>query len=86
MNELLLYLLIGVGGLLVLLILPPTRPLAELALKAIVDALKVVLEHKMTFLIWLIKTISSDHVRVLEHMFKRQNDIDPTLKVRRRNR
>lgn len=84
MNEYLTYLAIGFGLLLVALIIPGLKVFAEALLKALFEFLGELLKHKSTFIIWFIKTLTSDHARVFQHALQSRDDIDPTQKIRRK--
>lgn len=84
MNEYLLYLAIGFGILLVALIIPGIKIIAEAILKLLIDFLTEVLKHKSTFVIWAIKTLASDHMRMLQHATQSRDSIDPTQRIRRK--
>jgi hypothetical protein len=84
MNQYLMYVLIGLGILLVCLIIPGLKVLAEALLKLLMDFTIELVKHKGTFLIWGIKTMVSDHVRLMVHAMKPRDEIDPTQRIRRK--
>lgn len=84
MNQYLVYLAIGFGLLLVALVVPGLKVIAEALFKALFELLGELLKHKGTFLIWLIKTLFSDHARVLQHALQSRDVLDPTQKIRRK--
>lgn len=84
MNEYLLYLVIGFGILLVALIIPGIKIIAEALLKLLLDFLTEVVKHKSTFVIWIIKTLASDHMRLIQHATQSRDVIDPTQRIRRK--
>lgn len=84
MNQYLVYLLIAVGLLLVALVIPGLKVVAELVLKAIAEFFGLLLQHKMTFFVWAVKTLVGDHSKVLVHALKSRDELDPTFKVRRK--
>ncbi len=83
MNQYLVYVLIGVGALFLSLMIPGLKIIAEGIIKTVFEFFVEILKNKGSFMIWAAKTLLSDHVRVLEHAVQRQDDIDPTQKVRR---
>ena len=83
MNEYLMYLAIGFGGLLVALLIPGVNVLAQMLLKGLASALLVVLQHKGVFLVWFVKTVLADHTKVFQHATQTEDTIDPTQKIRR---
>lgn len=83
MNEYLVYLLVGVGILFLSLAVPGLKVIAEAILKGIMELLIEILKNKGSFLVWFIKTLLSDHTRVLRHAVQARDVIDPTQKVRR---
>lgn len=84
MNQLLIYSLIAIGGLLVALMIPGVKVIAEMVLKGLVELMGNLLKHKSSFLIWAVKTLISDHVRLFEHAIQARDTIDPTQKIRRK--
>ncbi len=84
MNQYLLYIAIGFGVLLVALIVPGLKVIAEAIFKALFELLGELLKHKGTFVVWIIKTLSSDHMRILQHAVQARDTIDPTQKIRRK--
>lgn len=84
MNQYLMYLAIGFGILLVALVVPGLKVIAEAIFKALFELLTELFKHKSNFVIWVIKTLTADHARVLEHATKARDDIDPTQKIRRK--
>lgn len=85
MNEILMYVAVGFGLLLLALLIPGIKVLAEMLLKGIFAIFGEIFKHKGTFVVWILKTLASDHARVLQHMFQAQNDIDPTARVRKQS-
>lgn len=83
MNQYLAYLAIGVGVLLLSLLVPGLKIIAEGIIKALVEFIVEIFKHKGTFMVWLVKTLVSDHVRLLQHAVKSRDTLDPTQKVRR---
>lgn len=84
MNEYLFYAAIALGVLLVALLVPGLKVLAEAVLKSLGEFLGELLKHKMTFVVWAVKTLFSDHARVLKHAVKSRYEIDPTQRIRRK--
>lgn len=84
MNQYLLYLVIGVGVLLVALVVPGLKVIAEAIFKVLFELLTELVKHKGTFLIWLIKTLTADHGRVVRHASQTRDSLDPTQKIRRK--
>lgn len=84
MNQYLLYGIIFVCALVLALLIPGVKVLAELLLKGIVALFTEILKHKWTFFIWFIKTLSADHGRVITHALKPRDELDPTQKIRRK--
>lgn len=83
MNTLLMYALIGLGVLLVMLLIPGVKVLAELVLKGLLGLFGEVLRHKGIFGVWFVKTIVSDHARLFRHATTSRDKLDPTQKIRR---
>ncbi|MBU9199817.1 hypothetical protein KTD31_00190 [Burkholderia multivorans] len=84
MNEYLAYIAIGFGLLLVSLVVPGLKVIAEAIFKALFELITELFKHKATFIVWIIKTLSSDHVRVIQHATQARDVIDPTQKIRRK--
>jgi len=84
MNQYLMYIGIGFGVLLVCLVIPGVKILAEAIFKGIVEFTTEMLKHKSTFIIWFIKTLASDHMRILQHATQARDTIDPTQRIRRK--
>lgn len=84
MNEYLTYLLIGVGVLLVALLVPGVKVLAEALLSGFFAFMREFTKHLSTFLVWTIKTLSGDHMRVLRHALVKRDELDPTQRIRRK--
>ncbi|WP_434715972.1 hypothetical protein [Paraburkholderia sp. A3RO-2L] len=84
MNEYLTYIAIGFGLLLVSLVVPGLKVIAEAIFKAIFELITELLKHKFTFLVWIVKTLSSDHIKVIQHATQARDVIDPTQKIRRK--
>jgi hypothetical protein len=84
MNQYLFYIAIGFGILLVALVVPGLKVIAEAVFKALFELLGELIKHKGTFLVWIIKTLSSDHIRVMQHASQARDTIDPTQKIRRK--
>lgn len=84
MNEYLVYLAIGLGLLLLSLVVPGIKVIAEALVKLILEFLGELLKHKGTFMVWLVKTLFSDHARIVQHAIQARDDIDPTQKIRRK--
>lgn len=82
MNQYLTYAAIGVGILLLSLLVPGLKVIAEIIVKAVMEFLVEILKHKSTFLVWLVKTLVADHVRLLRHALQSRDVLDPTQKVR----
>ncbi len=83
MNQYLTYVAIGLGILMLALVIPGLKVIAEALLKAIMEFFVELLKHKGTFLIWVVKTLSGDHARLIEHAVKSRYDLDPTEKIKR---
>jgi len=84
LNEILLYVGIGFGLLLLALIVPGLKLIAEALLKLFLESLYSLFRHKGLFVIWFIKTLMTDHLRILRHATSPRDAIDPTQKVRRK--
>jgi hypothetical protein len=84
MNQYLVYIAIGFGILLVALVVPGLKVIAEALFKALFSLLGELFKHKANFFIWIIKTLTGDHVRVLQHAMQARDVIDPTQKIRRK--
>lgn len=84
MNQYLVYLAIGFGILLVALVVPGLKVIAEAIFKALFELMTEMLKHKGTFAVWIVKTLSSDHIRVIQHAMQSRDTIDPTQKIRRK--
>ncbi|HDR9103485.1 TPA: hypothetical protein QDB04_000205 [Burkholderia vietnamiensis] len=84
MNEYLTYIAIGFGLLLVSLVVPGLKVIAEAIFKAIFELITELFKHKFTFLVWIVKTLSSDHIKVIQHATQARDVIDPTQKIRRK--
>ncbi len=84
MNQYLTYILIGFGLLLVALVVPGVKVIAEAIFKALFELLGELVKHKGTFVVWLVKTLFADHARVLRHASQSRDSIDPTQKIRRK--
>jgi len=84
MNQYLTYIAIGFGLLLVALVVPGLKVIAEAIFKALFELVGELIKHKGTFAVWLIKTLTSDHVRVIQHATQARDIIDPTQKIRRK--
>lgn len=84
MNQYLVYIAIGLGLLLVALVVPGLKVIAEAIFKALFELIGELIKHKGTFLVWLVKTLFSDHTRVFYHATQSRDTIDPTQKIRRK--
>ncbi|MFY2597426.1 hypothetical protein ACOTHJ_15320 [Achromobacter xylosoxidans] len=84
MNQYLIYIGIGFAILLVCLIIPGVKIIAEAIFKGLVEMTTELFKHKSSFVIWLIKTLVSDHLRVLQHATQSRDTIDPTQSIRRK--
>lgn len=84
MNEILFYLAIGAGLTLLTLLVPGLKLIGETFLKLLIEGAMGIFRHQGNFLIWFIKTLSSDHIRILKHATTRRDELDPTQKVRRK--
>lgn len=84
MNQYLFYIAIGFGILLVALVVPGLKVIAEAIFKALFELLGELIKHKGTFIVWIIKTLTSDHIRVIQHATQSRDAIDPTQKIRRK--
>lgn len=84
MNEYLTYIAIAVGVMLLALLIPGVKVMAEAVLNGFFAFLGVFLKHAGTFAVWAIKTMSGDHMRVLKHALIRRDEVDPTQRIRRR--
>lgn len=83
MNQYLIYIAIGFGILLVCLVIPGLKIIAEAIFKGLIEFLTEMLKHKGTFLIWFIKTLFADHFLVLRHATTDRDTLDPTQRIRR---
>lgn len=84
MNQYLFYIAIGFGILLVALVVPGLKVIAEAIFKALFELFGELVKHKGTFMVWIIKTLTSDHIRVLQHAMQSRDTLDPTQKIRRK--
>lgn len=84
MNEYLFYFAIGFGVLLLALVVPGLKVIAEAVVKLLMDFIVEVVKHKGTFVVWFVKTLASDHVLVFVHATKPRDEIDPTQRIRRK--
>ncbi|WP_087866174.1 hypothetical protein [Comamonas thiooxydans] len=84
MNEFFFYGLIGVGVVLVLMVVPGTKVLGEALLKLLIDFIAELLKHKSSFVVWALKTLVSDHYRIIQHAFTSRDTLDPTQRIRRK--
>lgn len=84
MNQYLAYIAIGFGILLLSLLVPGLKVIGEAIFKALFELIGLLFKHKANFFVWIIKTLTSDHMRVLEHATKSRETIDPTQKIRRK--
>lgn len=84
MNEYVVY--SGIAALLLVasLTVPGLKIIAEALFKGFVDLVTELIKHKSTFIIWFIKTLASDHARLLEHATQSRESIDPTQSIRRK--
>lgn len=83
MNQVLTYIAIGGGLLLLSLLIPGLKLVAEAILKVSMEFFFSLFRHKGSFVVWFLKTIVSDHSRVLRHATTSRDIIDPTIKVKR---
>lgn len=83
MNQYLMYAAIGLGILMLALVIPGLKVIAEVLLKGIMEFFVELLKHKGTFLIWVIKTLSGDHARLIQHAVTSRDELDPTEKIKR---
>ena len=84
MSDYLIYLGVGLGALLLALIIPGIKVLAEALLKLFFELFVGLFKHKGNFVIWFIKTLFSDHARIFKHALTARDEIDPTQKIRRK--
>jgi hypothetical protein len=84
MNQYLFYLAIGFGILLISLVVPGLKVIAEALFKALFELLGLLFKHKANFIVWIIKTLTTDHARVLQHAMQARDVIDPTQRIRRK--
>lgn len=84
MNEFFFYGLIGVGVVLVLMVVPGTKVLGEALLKLLIDFIAELLKHKSSFVVWALKTLVSDHYRIIQHAVTSRDTLDPTQRIRRK--
>lgn len=84
MNEYLTYFGIGLAVLFVALFVPGIKLLAEFILKNLLEGFFVLIQHKWSFVVWAIKTLFSDHARVIRHATTPRDVLDPTQKIRRK--
>lgn len=83
MNEILVYAAIGFAALLLAMVVPGLKVIAEAVFKLVVDFFVEIFKHKSTFLIWFVKTLMADHLALFIHAVKKRDEIDPTQKIRR---
>jgi hypothetical protein len=84
MNQYLVYVAIGFGILLIALVVPGLKVIAEALFKALFSLLGELFKHKANFFIWIIKTLTTDHMRVIQHAMQARDVIDPTRRIRRK--
>jgi hypothetical protein len=84
MNQYLFYIAIAFGLLLVALVVPGLKVIAEALFKAMFELLGELVKHKGTFMVWIIKTLTGDHMRVIKHAMQSRDTLDPTQKIRRK--
>jgi len=82
-NQYLFYVGIGFAILLVCLVIPGLKIIAEAIFKGIIEFLTEVLKHKSTFIVWFVKTLFADHFLVVKHATTARDTIDPTQRIRR---
>lgn len=85
MNQYLMYIAIGFGILMLALIIPGLKVIAEALLKGILEIGVELLKHKGAFVVWLIKTLTGDHARVVQHAFNSRDELDPSERIRRKS-
>lgn len=83
MNQYLVYAAIGLGLLLVAMVVPGLKVLAEAILKLLLELFVEIFKRKGMFLVWMVKTLTGDHVRVFQHAMQTRDTLDPTEKIRR---
>lgn len=84
MNQYLTYAAIAVGLLFVSLLIPGLKILAEAIIKVFLEFFIELLKNKATFVVWFVKTLFSDHFRIIKHATTSRDVIDPTQRVRRK--
>lgn len=84
MNEIIFYGLIGVGIVLVLMVVPGTKVIGEAILKLLIDFIAEIFKHKSSFIVWALKTLVSDHYRIIQHATTGRDTLDPTQRIRRK--
>ena len=83
MNQYLVYFAIGIGLLLVALVVPGLKVLAEAILKLLLEVFVEIFKRKGMFIVWLVKTLAGDHMRLIQHATQDRDTLDPTEKIRR---
>ena len=84
MNQYLTYAAIAFAILVVALVVPGLKVIAEAIFKLFFELVTETVKHKGTFVIWTIKTLAGDHVRVMQHATQSRDSLDPTQKIRRK--
>lgn len=84
MNQYLFYAALAVAGLMLALVVPGLKTIAEAILKMLLDFFTELIKHKSTFIVWGVKTLVGDHIRVIRHATTSRNTLDPTQKIRRK--
>ena len=65
-----------------MLLVPGLSIIAQALIKLAFDFVVELVKHKGTFIVWLVKTLLSDHKRVIRHALLSKDSLDPTQKVR----
>jgi hypothetical protein len=82
MNQYLAYIGIGLGILLVCMVVPGLKVVAEAIFKLLFEFLVEVVKRKGSFLVWLVKTLVGDHGRLIMHALQTRETLDPTEQIR----
>ena len=72
--------------LVILYLIPITSAPTQLVFKGIGFVLVTVLVHKKDFIVWFVKKISGDHMELMKHAFKTEEEIDPTQEIRNKGK
>ncbi len=83
MNTLLFWLLIGLGGLVILNMIPGIKELVKPILGMIFKLIEFMFQNVFWFIFGFFKLIWNDHVEVFRNLTHSAEEIDPTLVYRK---